>query len=737
MSTILSELNSDGLLWARLVDVLIRITVVLAVGYCVGICLHRQSAAFLHGLWVTTLLAAACVPVASTVLPNWGPATPLLSRVEPKSVDKISVAPAPAIQDVAPADTIFSEPEDLQTERARPQQESHTTKSEPIVGMSESMERTDSAVAVNAIPTTKFAHRESRALGGTAWLLVLWFVGAVLILMQILLGLIRLSRILKRSELITDQRWGLLTAEVMSKLGLRRDIAIQESNNNIGPLTGGLINPFVILPSGCDIWPTELKQAVLLHEMAHIKRRDVLSLWWSRLVAATLWFHPLVWLVIRQLQIERERACDDLVLAVGIQPLTYSQHLVDIASTYRSPEGIAATAMTMAGKSQLEDRIRCVLDDKRNRRSMTTSAAMVVVLLAVGITTTVATAGRGIERDAGRSIVTDLETPEGGSVTIEANEKPVSQDEAQQEAITRVAELLQSENGAQQSKIREVKPAKPEVSSPNEVFDQPGTYLAQAQVCSISIYVTKEGLLSYYVKGPAGTFYLAPTNDWTDNIPWVDPNIQRNGPRILSESIKQLTADKTWFACWDESNRLWWYHEETGVLRMTIMGSIFALERRDGLLRDDWGSAPDAFVNRLPETLRTVADDNSDKQDAGTVLTELNGTWQRFIPGERAVRENMVIEGNRETLTRIWLDGTQRLLMVSKIEQTVEGDVPIYNRTILEFRQNGNTFDQIPEQQAFVYKLWNGLFYEIPGLLQGRKSIRKTAAVIPWHKAEG
>ncbi|QDT89929.1 M56 family metallopeptidase [Gimesia algae] len=737
MSTILSELNSDGLLGARLVDVLIRITAVLAVGYCLGICLYRQSAAFLHGLWVTTLLAVACVPVASIVLPGWGPTAPLLSRVESKPVKTTSATPDSTIQNVASTDTVSLVPEDLPTEKIHYRQEPLTTTSAPMAGMSESMETTDRVGAVDPFPTTKFAHEESRAWGVAAWLLALWFLGSVLILAQILFGLIRLSRILKRSIQLSDQQWCGLAADVKSKLGFRRNIAIQEATNEIGPLTGGLINPFVILPSGCDIWSTELKQVVLLHEMAHVKRRDVLSLWWSRLVGATLWFHPLVWLVIRQLQIERERACDDLVLAAGILPLTYSQHLVDIASTYRSPEGITATAMTMAGKSQLADRVRCVLDDKRNRRSMTTSAAVIVVLLAVGITTTVATAGRVIERDAGGNLVRNLETSEGGSMTSEAKGKPVSQRVAQQEATTRVAELLQSDNDTLPAKTRELKPAKPEVSEPNEVLDQPGTYLAQAQVCSISIYVSKDGLLSYYVKGPAGTFYLAPTNSWSDNIPWIEPNIQRKRPRILSESIKQLAADKTWFACWDQSNRLWWYHEETGVLRMTVMGSILALERRDGLLRDDWESAPDAFLKRLPEMLRTVADDHSDKQDSDTVLTELNGTWQRFIPGERAVRENMQIEGNRETITRTWLDGTQRLLMVSRIERTVEGDVPIYNRTVLEFRQNGSTFDQIPEQQAFVYKLWEGLFYEIPGLLQGRKSIRKDTAVIPWHKAAG
>ncbi|MDG1896175.1 MAG: PQQ-binding-like beta-propeller repeat protein [Fuerstiella sp.] len=147
----------------------------------------------------------------------------------------------------------------------------------------------------------------------------------------------------------------------------------------------------------------------------------------SRLVGAVLWFHPLVWLVIRRLQSERERACDDLVLAAGTRPSAYSDHLVKIASAYRCPGWIAATAMTMAGKSELEDRVRCVLDETRNRRGMTTRAAVIAGLLSVGIAMAVATAGRVIVRDAAGRTVATLEIPEGGSAIIETRGNTASE----------------------------------------------------------------------------------------------------------------------------------------------------------------------------------------------------------------------------------------------------------------------------------------------------------------------
>lgn len=418
MLQILAKLNADGQTLYRLFDVLTRITIVLIVGCGVSLFFARRSAAFRHGWWLAVLFAVVAVPVAAVTLPNWGPANPLLSRIavsEPEpQIETLSEIERPTTSEFESGIPFVSQPRSREARRSAKLQSPALSAAQVPRPVIESIETTTSAVVVSAV--------EDEPIGYGVWLAIAWSIGFMVILTQIFLGWTRMTRILKGARRITEEDWHRLTDYAMSRLGFGRDISLCESTREIGPLTGGWLRPFVLLPQGCDVWPEELRRVVLLHELAHAKRRDVLSLWCSRLVGAVLWFHPLIWLVIRQLRIERERACDDLVLAAGTRPSNYSQHLVEIAAAYRCPNWIAATAMTMAGRSQLEDRVRYVLDETRNRRGMTTRAAIAAVGLSVLLASTVATVGQVIVRDAAENTVATLEVPDGGSVSIDPDD---------------------------------------------------------------------------------------------------------------------------------------------------------------------------------------------------------------------------------------------------------------------------------------------------------------------------
>src|SRR5437773_4151546 len=102
----------------------------------------------------------------------------------------------------------------------------------------------------------------------------------------------------------------------------------------------------------------------------------------SRMVCAFYWFNPLVWVAARRMCIERERACDDLVLNGGCKASEYAGHLVEIARGFRrAPQ---AVAIAMARPSGLERRVIRILDQSRNRNRVAKMTAVLIALVVIG-----------------------------------------------------------------------------------------------------------------------------------------------------------------------------------------------------------------------------------------------------------------------------------------------------------------------------------------------------------------
>ena len=87
----------------------------------------------------------------------------------------------------------------------------------------------------------------------------------------------------------------------------------------------------IVIPAIADAWPEDRRRAVLLHEMSHLLRRDYLSQMQAAVACTLYWLHPGVWWITRRLRIERELACDDLVLSTGSNARDYATHLLELA----------------------------------------------------------------------------------------------------------------------------------------------------------------------------------------------------------------------------------------------------------------------------------------------------------------------------------------------------------------------------------------------------------------------
>ncbi len=194
----------------------------------------------------------------------------------------------------------------------------------------------------------------------------------------------------RNAEPVSDQRWRDASDVASAELGLPESPALLASDHVTVPFTSGVLRPVVVVPaSALATWTDERIRVVLLHELAHVRRRDCLVQAMSQVACAAYWFNPLTWIAARRLRAERERACDDLVLEAGMRGADYAQHLLDIARAVTSRRSLSAAALAMARPSELEGRLLAILDGHRARRvigarvSWRMAAALVAVVVPV------------------------------------------------------------------------------------------------------------------------------------------------------------------------------------------------------------------------------------------------------------------------------------------------------------------------------------------------------------------
>jgi hypothetical protein len=122
----------------------------------------------------------------------------------------------------------------------------------------------------------------------------------------------------------------------------------------------------------------------LLHELAHIKRGDVAFQLLGRAACAINWFQPLAWWGLYQLRVEREHACDDVVVAAGERASDYAEQLLAVARICRRPSGLALAVEITRGTS-LERRVRVLLDAARSHVPLSRrwAVALLVAMLVV------------------------------------------------------------------------------------------------------------------------------------------------------------------------------------------------------------------------------------------------------------------------------------------------------------------------------------------------------------------
>jgi HEAT repeat protein len=340
------------------IDVVLKGTIVIGLAGLASFWLREASAATRHAVWSAALACLLLLPILSANLPAW--------KLEPFYVAMEVDSKQPVANDEACCDeTCCSE----RFDEARPAAATRAVDEGVPPGPAATADRTATA------------ERGAAGRSGAGTALVLWLLGIMVLLGRLGVDVIRIQGITRRAARASAEAGG-LARRLATNLGIHTPVRVLVSDEIKVPLTWGFWNPVVILPEAGATWPSERTRVVLLHELAHIKRWDYPVLLMAEVVCAIYWFNPFVWIGARFNAMERERACDDQALHVGVRSDVYATHLFEIARAQVTDDTPRA-AFAMGQASNLATRIRSILARGLDRAPLSQSSLVSTALAAL------------------------------------------------------------------------------------------------------------------------------------------------------------------------------------------------------------------------------------------------------------------------------------------------------------------------------------------------------------------
>ena len=363
MIDLATRIQSLGLTLPALLVVL-KATLILAIARVLILAVPRLSAASKHLGITLALVSVLALPIIGLALPVW----------------RVAVLPSHPAPAAAPATT-----------PAQP-----TANQLRVIGATGDDDELPPSTVAAAITVAKAAHvvPESKLNAFSAavdrfkesWqgFLVIGVIAASLaLLLRMVAGVIGVGIVARRSTEITDETSLRELDKACDHLRLEREVHLLRSNNVTVPVVWGLLKPILLLPASSIDWPAERLRVVLLHELAHVKRYDGLTLLVTKAAVALFWFHPLMWSLERIARAECERACDDLVLESGTKPSDYAEHLLSIAKALPRVDPFRSVTLAMSRRSQLEGRLLSILQPHVRRGNFSPSVVGSIAALSL------------------------------------------------------------------------------------------------------------------------------------------------------------------------------------------------------------------------------------------------------------------------------------------------------------------------------------------------------------------
>ncbi|MGH9528567.1 MAG: M56 family metallopeptidase [Terriglobales bacterium] len=235
----------------------------------------------------------------------------------------------------------------------------------PLVGRI----RSSAGYAVNGGPSGSLITVSS---SWAVFVFAVWSIFAAVALLRVIIGMVKLRTLRRNCRSIDAASLEPVLQQTLGELRCGRGVELRISDELSVPTAIGFFKPLVILPAWAlqDLSVSQLRP-VLLHELAHVRRWDDWTNLLQKIIHAVLFFHPAVWWIEKRISLEREMACDDVVLAHTGNPRAYAQSLLSVAEKSFVRRGFSLAQAAVSRMRQTSARVAQILDGNRKRSKRT------------------------------------------------------------------------------------------------------------------------------------------------------------------------------------------------------------------------------------------------------------------------------------------------------------------------------------------------------------------------------
>ena len=219
---------------------------------------------------------------------------------------------------------------------------------------------------------------------------LLWLAGGAALAVYVGASNFRLWWLVTRERPLTDQKILDLLEDCKAEMGIRNILGIVTTDKVRSAALFGFVRPRLLLPAGMvETLSREELRYVFMHELGHLRRRDIYVGWLMSLLQVLHWFNPLVWLAFYRMQSDRELACDALVLSYtrSGESKEYGRTIVSLLERFSRPQRLPSMAGISENKSQLKRRIKMIAKFKKTSRTRRAGAMLLLVALAFAVLT--------------------------------------------------------------------------------------------------------------------------------------------------------------------------------------------------------------------------------------------------------------------------------------------------------------------------------------------------------------